>query len=204
MSAREVAMTDWSPRANDIFLRALEVVPAPARRHFLDQECHGNPQLRAQVEHLLTASDSAADFLETPLSELAAVIETAQAEPSSGQELTGKALGHYKLQERIGEGGFGTVYMAEQQEPVRRRVAVKIIKPGMDSQQVIARFEAERQALALMDHPSIARVLDGGTTESGRPYFVMEFVKGMPITQYSDENQLAIRDRLALFTDVCH
>ena len=119
-------------------------------------------------------------------------------------ERPGTIIGPYKLLEQIGEGGFGLVFMAEQQQPVRRKVALKILKPGMDTRQVIARFEAERQALALMDHPNIARVLDAGETGSGRPYFVMELVKGVPITDYCDQNRLTTRERLALFTHVCH
>ena len=118
-------------------------------------------------------------------------------------ERPGMSIGPYKLLQQIGEGGMGVVFMAEQQEPVRRKVALKIIKPGMDSGQVIARFEAERQALAMMDHPNIARVLDAGTTDSGRPYFVMELVKGVPITQFCDGNQLTPRQRLELFIPVC-
>jgi serine/threonine protein kinase len=117
-------------------------------------------------------------------------------------EEPGTVIGPYKLLQQIGEGGMGIVYMAEQQKPVRRRVALKIIKPGMDSKQVIARFEAERQALALMDHPNIARVLDAGCTESGRPYFAMELVQGIPITQYCDDKQLSPQERLELFVEV--
>ena len=112
-------------------------------------------------------------------------------------------IGPYRLLEQIGEGGFGVVYMAEQTQPVRRKVALKIIKPGMDTRRVIARFEAERQALALMDHPNIAKVLDGGLTDSGRPYFVMEYVKGVPITDYCDATCLSIEERLNLFIQVC-
>src|SRR5206468_2403825 len=112
-------------------------------------------------------------------------------------------IGSYKLLHVIGEGGFGTVYMAEQEHPIRRRVALKVIKPGMDSGQVIARFEGERQALAMMDHPNIARVFDAGTTESGRPYFVMELVKGVPLTEFCDQNRLTPRERLELFVPVC-
>src|SRR6185312_14331551 len=119
-------------------------------------------------------------------------------------ERVGATIGRYKLLERIAEGGFGVVYMAEQQHPVRRRVALKVIKPGMDTRQVIARFEAERQALALMEHPNIAKVLDAGATDSGRPYFVMELVKGVPITDYCDQNNLPPRQRLELFVQVCH
>jgi serine/threonine protein kinase len=118
-------------------------------------------------------------------------------------EQVGAVIGPYKLMEQIGEGGFGLVFVAEQQKPVKRRVAIKVIKPGMDSRDVIARFEAERQALALMDHPNIARVLDAGTTDSGRPYFVMELVHGVPITDYCDRNQLTPRERLELFVFVC-
>src|SRR5436190_1096701 len=118
-------------------------------------------------------------------------------------EKAGDKIGRYKLREKIGEGGWGAVYVAEQEEPVRRQVALKVIKPGMDSCQVIARFEAERQALALMDHPHIARVLDAGTTEAGRPYFVMELVKGVPITHYCDEQRLTPQERLGLFVPVC-
>ena len=116
-----------------------------------------------------------------------------------GDENIGTVIGPYKLLEVIGEGGMGVVYLAEQTKPVRRKVALKIIKPGMDTKQVIARFEAERQALAMMEHPSIAKVLDGGATESGRPYFVMELVRGIPITDYCDRERLSIRERLELF-----
>ena len=129
---------------------------------------------------------------------------TPQRNPSTALgEGPGSKIGHYKLLEQIGEGGFGVVFMAEQTEPVQRKVALKIIKPGMDTRQVIARFEAERQALAMMDHPNIAKVLDAGSTDSGRPYFVMELVKGVPITQYCDEHHLAPRQRLELFVSVC-
>src|SRR5512138_1800139 len=119
-------------------------------------------------------------------------------------ERTGTMIGRYKLLEKIGEGGFGVVYMAEQVEPVQRRVALKIIKPGMDSREVVDRFEAERQALALMDHPNIAKVLDGGVTEAGRPYFVMELVNGIAITSYCDDKALSTTERLQIFMQVCH
>jgi serine/threonine protein kinase len=121
----------------------------------------------------------------------------------STPELIGTTIGPYKLMEQIGEGGFGLVFVAEQQAPVRRKVAIKVIKPGMDTRDVIARFEAERQALAMMDHPNIARVLDAGATDSGRPYFVMELVRGVPITDYCDRNRLTPRERLELFVVVC-
>ena len=118
-------------------------------------------------------------------------------------ERPGTVIGPYKLLEQIGEGGFGVVFMAEQTQPVRRKVALKVLKPGMDTRQVVARFEAERQALAIMDHPNIAKVFDGGATGSGRPYFVMELVKGVPITEYCDQNHLTPRQRLELFVPVC-
>jgi len=139
--------------------------------------------------------DSQNPFDELPLTPPSTVIGEA--------EHVGAMIGPYKLMEQIGEGGFGLVFVAEQQKPVRRRVAIKVIKPGMDTQEVITRFEAERQALALMDHPNIARVLDAGTTDSGRPYFVMELVHGIPITDYCDRNRLTPRERLELFVSVC-
>src|SRR5262249_20272322 len=119
-------------------------------------------------------------------------------------ERPGTVIGPYTLLEQIGEGGFGVVFLAEQEHPIRRRVALKVIKPGMDTRQVVARFEAERQALALMDHPNVARVLEGGETASGRPYFVMELVSGLPITEYCDRHHLSLAERLSLFTSVCH
>src|SRR5207237_83928 len=124
--------------------------------------------------------------------------------PVPGEERLGTMIGRFKLLEKVGEGGFGVVYVAEQREPVKRRVALKIIKLGMDTRQVVARFEAERQALALMDHPNIAKVLDAGATDNGRPYFVMELVRGISLTKYCDENRLATKDRLDLFIKVCH
>src|SRR5262249_50303830 len=139
----------------------------------------------------------AGDFLNPERGPLGATVDL----PLVGDSAEG--VGPYKLLEVIGEGGFGVVFLAEQTQPIRRRVALKVLKPGMDSKQVVARFEAERQALALMDHPSIAKALDGGTTVSGRPYFVMELVKGVPITEYCDQNHLTPRQRLELFLPVC-
>ena len=190
-------MADWNPQANDIFLKVLDIRSPEERLAFLDSACLGNPGLRAQVESLLTASDQAGSFLESPAPALNGTIN----QPISEQP--GTMIGPYKLLQQIGEGGMGVVYMAQQTEPVERRVALKIIKPGMDSRKVIARFEAERQALALMDHPNIAKVLDAGTTNSGRPYFVMELVKGVPITEYCDEKHLTVRQRLELLLPVC-
>jgi serine/threonine protein kinase/tetratricopeptide (TPR) repeat protein len=177
----------------EVFAAALQK-PRAERATFLDRACQGDSRLRAGVEALLAAHDAPDSFLAAPLAE--ATIERPLEHP-------GAQIGPYKLLQQIGEGGFGVVFMAEQTEPVRRRVALKVIKPGMDTRQVIARFEAERQALAVMDHPNIAKVLDAGATESGRPYFVMELVHGTPITQYCDENNLSVRERLALFTSVC-
>src|SRR5262245_61237294 len=154
--------------------------------------------MRQRVEDLLAASERAGSFMR-----LAAVSEPANVLRLSPTEKPGDMIGRYKLLEQIGEGGCGVVYMAEQQEPVRRRVALKVIKLGMDTKGVIARFEAERQALALMDHPNIARVLDAGATEAGRPYFVMELVRGIKFTEYCDQNHLEVRQRLELFTQIC-
>jgi serine/threonine protein kinase/tetratricopeptide (TPR) repeat protein len=189
----------------EIFLEALARNEAGERAAFLDLACAGKPALRASVEALLRANVGATGFLERPAPAPAATV----GEPAVA-ERPGTIIGPYKLMEQIGEGGMGLVFVAEQQHPVRRKVALKVIKPGMDTRQVIARFEAERQALALMDHPNIAKVLDGGTTggepggvSPGRPYFVMELVKGVPITEYCDQNQVPIRDRLGLFLNVC-
>jgi serine/threonine protein kinase/WD40 repeat protein len=173
-------------------------LPLDQRPAFVDAACAGNPQLRADVDGLLHEHEQAGSFISRPALEAP---PTDLFRPLA--EGPGTQIGPYKLLQQIGEGGFGVVYMAEQQRPVRRKVALKIIKPGMDTREVIARFESERQALALMDHPNIARVLDGGTTESGRPYFVMELVKGVPLTQFCDDNKLDMRQRLALFSAVC-
>jgi serine/threonine protein kinase len=171
--------------------------PPQDRAAFLDQVCGDNLVLRARAEQFLSAQAEIGSFLESGVPRLRATV----ADPSS--EYPGTVIGPYKLLEQIGEGGFGIVFMAEQQHPVHRKVALKVLKPGMDTRQVIARFEAERQALALMDHPHIARVFDGGETLSGRPYFVMELVKGLPITAYCDQGHLTPRERLELFVPVC-
>jgi WD40 repeat protein/serine/threonine protein kinase len=191
-------MTDQSRSERSIFESAIEKSPAAARAAFLDEACAGDHMLRADVEALLAAHDQLPRLQDAePAPNLAATVE----DPIT--EGPGTVIGPYKLMEQIGEGGMGLVFVAEQQEPVRRRVALKIIKPGMDSRQVIARFEAERQALAMMDHQNIARVFDAGTTASGRPYFVMELVHGVPIIAYCDANQLTPRERLKLFVPVC-
>jgi tetratricopeptide (TPR) repeat protein len=187
----------------EIFETAAEV-PDTERAAYLDKACAGQPELRARIEALLRA-DEATGFMDDcgggfqpPL----APNDTLQF-PASPAEQPGERIGRYRLLQQIGEGGFGTVWMAEQMEPVTRRVALKIIKAGMDTKEVIARFEAERQALAMMDHPNIARVLDAGATDKGRPFFVMELVKGIPITKFCDEQQFTTRQRLELFGDVC-
>jgi serine/threonine protein kinase len=180
-----------------IFLQAIEKNSPAERAAFLDAACQDNPQLRAAVDALLRAHDTPQPGLDAP----------DPGPPTSDDPVTerpGTSIGPYKLLQEIGEGGMGTVFMAEQSQPVHRMVALKIIKPGMDSRQVLARFDAERQALALMDHPNIAKVLDVGKTAAGRPYFVMELVKGVPITKYCDEHQLTPRQRLELFLPVCH
>jgi serine/threonine protein kinase/tetratricopeptide (TPR) repeat protein len=180
-----------------IFAEALGKASDQERAAYLAEACAGDEKLRRRVEALLRAHAEPDDILDRPEAAVATVDEA----PIT--ERPGSRVGPYRLMEQIGEGGFGLVFVAEQTEPVRRKVALKVIKPGMDSRQVIARFEAERQALALMDHPNIAKVLEAGTTDSGRPYFVMELVRGIPITEYCDQNQLMPRERLELFVSVC-
>jgi WD40 repeat protein/serine/threonine protein kinase len=180
-----------------LFCEALDRKTPEERAEYLDRACQGEPELRARVEALLRAHAEASGFLKEPSGGLVATVD----EPIP--ERPGTVIGPYKLLEEIGEGGFGVVFMAEQTQPVRRKVALKVLKPGMDTRQVVARFEAERQALALMDHPNIAKVHDGGATASGRPFFIMELVKGVPITEFCDQNQLTPRQRLELFVSVC-
>jgi serine/threonine protein kinase len=187
-------------RARSIFLEAVENHAPDQWGNFLDQACGADQELRHRVEVLLHAHQQADSLLDAPAGNPSPVTVD---EPSTSAPCD-TVIGPYKLLEQIGEGGFGFVYMAEQQEPVRRKVALKVLKPGMDTRQVVARFEAERQALALMDHPNIAQVFDGGATVSGRPYFVMELVKGVPVTDFCDQNRLGVRERLDLFLSVCH
>src|SRR5262245_14398752 len=179
-----------------IFFACLRL-PTPAERSaYLAKACAGDPATLRRVQKMLEAQGS--DFLAH-----AAVVSELPAAAAGSSDRPGRRIGAYQLVEPIGEGGMGTVWRAEQLEPVQRTVALKLIKAGMDSQQVIARFEAERQALALMDHPHIARVLDGGTDDTGRPYFVMDLCAGGPITTWCDARQLAVRPRLELFVQVC-
>jgi serine/threonine protein kinase/tetratricopeptide (TPR) repeat protein len=180
-----------------IFFAALEKGSVQERAAYLDEACAGDADLRRRVAKMLAAQNQAGSFLEQPAVDIGSTVD----EPVL--ERPGTVIGPYKLLEQIGEGGFGVVFMAEQTRPVQRKVALKVLKPGMDTRQVVARFEAERQALALMDHPNIAHVFDGGETATGRPYFVMELVRGIPITDFCDQNRLPVRERLGLFLDVC-
>src|SRR6185295_15277135 len=192
-----------APSEQDVFAEALLRDSSSARASYLDATCGTDIALRQRVEALLRASEDAGDFLEEPPAGLGANTDSTLV-INGLSEKPGDKIGRYKLLQQIGEGGCGVVYMAEQEKPIRRRVALKVIKLGMDTKSVIARFEAERQALALMDHPNIAKVLDAGATDTGRPYFVMELVRGIKITEYCDQNNLPTEDRLRLFTQVCH
>ncbi len=194
----------------EIFDAARLISDPSARAAYLERACSGDAALRGRVEELLAALNGAEDFFADGSSVVQSLggelraLSNGESNPPWDDDQVGKRIGNYKLLERIGEGGCGVVYMAEQERPVRRRVALKIIKLGMDTKSVIARFEAERQALAMMDHPNIARVLDAGATETGRPFFVMELVRGFKITEYCDTNNLDTQQRLNLFNPVCH
>lgn len=183
----------------DLFLAAIEIDDPLAREAYLDAACAGDDKLRRRIEALLRQHLDSLGVLDAPPPGLVATTEL-----PSIDERPGTVIGPYKILQQIGEGGMGVVFMAEQTKPIQRTVALKIIKPGMDSRPVIARFEAERQALALMDHPNIARVLDVGATHAGRPYFVMDLVKGVPITEYCERQRLPVRQRLELLSAVCH
>jgi serine/threonine protein kinase len=196
-----------------IFFGARELLARAEQASFLEAACAGNAEMRRRIEALLRADQESGDLLDAPLesrtpqtpadSAVAADLVARSIAARPIVEAAGTRIGHYTLVQSIGEGGMGVVFMAEQEEPIHRKVALKVLKPGMDTALVIARFEAERQALALMDHNNIARVLDAGATESGRPFFVMELVSGVPITEYCDANQLAPKERLKLFLPVC-
>jgi serine/threonine protein kinase/WD40 repeat protein len=200
-------MSDSFEREVAVFNAARRLVDKQ-RAEYLEESCAGDTELRRRVEELLRAGVEAGSFLQQPAPGAQRPAELAASagplpQPALAEEKPGEHIGRYKLLQQIGEGGCGVVYMAEQEEPVRRRVALKIIKLGMDTKQVIARFEAERQALALMDHQNIAKVLDAGATDNGRPYFVMELVRGLKITEYCDERNLTTRERLQVFIQVC-
>ncbi len=195
----DLAEQKQAAKERDIFLEALEYSTLQERCDYVAKVCGADSKLRARVEALL-ACDRPDDFLQEPTP------EARRTQLTSGvvqAETAGSSIGRYKLLQNIGEGGCGLVYLAEQQGPVRRQVALKVIKLGMDTKQVTARFEAERQALAMMDHPHIAKVMDAGATEAGRPYFVMELVSGVKITDYCDQNNLSISQCLELFIQVC-
>ena len=189
-----------SPQKREAALFALALTKTAGERvAFLERECGDDKALRQRLDALLAAHDQPDDLPPIPAPANKATIRL-KLEPS---EKAGDQIGRYKLLQQIGEGGCGVVYMAEQEQPVKRRIALKVIKLGMDTKSVIARFGAERQALALMDHPNIAKVLDAGATDTGRPYFVMELVRGIPITDYCDQNNLSTQARLDLFMQVC-
>jgi serine/threonine protein kinase len=194
-------------RKEALFEAARQLASPAERAAYLDGACGNDPELRRQVEGMLADEAGAEEFFRAIDSLGDSVRELAVETPAESvrqiAEGPGTVIGRYTLIERLGEGGFGVVYLAEQKEPVARQVALKIIKPGLDTREVVTRFEAERQALALMDHPNIARILDGGATETGRPYFVMDLVRGLPITEFCDTHRLAPRPRLELFIKVC-
>jgi eukaryotic-like serine/threonine-protein kinase len=200
MNESQPAMPSPQNREEALFQAASQLTGAE-RITFLNGVCLGDNALRQRLEALLAAHEAPDDSLPATTREVKATIKLELAD--APDEAVGQTLGRYKLMERLGEGGCGVVYVAEQTQPVRRRVALKVIKLGMDTKAVVARFEAERQALAMMDHPNIAKVLDAGTTEQGRPYFVMELVRGIRITEYCDQNQLSTNERLDLFIKVC-
>ena len=191
-------MTSHQLDEERIFAIARKLTDSDVRADYLDQICADDQRLRERVEALLAVHEQEQSFLKPAKSEPEATVD---APPLT--ERSGTTIGRYKLMEQIGEGGMGVVFVAEQERPIRRKVPLKVIKPARDSKEIVARFEAERQALAMMDHPNIAKVFDAGTTDAGRPYFAMELVKGIPITEYCDKNTLTIRERLGLFMQVC-
>ena len=194
-----------SPSEKSIFLQALDYASESARESFLDHACSQDPSLRASVEALLAAHQRPANPLDQPIAQGSLPLSDGESPTLSleAEEHLGMRIGPYRLMERIGEGGFGFVFVAQQMHPVKRNVALKIIKPGTGSKEVLARFEAEQQAVAIMDHPNIAQVFDAGVTQDARPYFVMELVRGVPITQFCDNHRLGLRRRLEILADVC-
>jgi len=198
---------EMSNQAHSVYLEAREIADPEKRKAYLDRTCVNSPELRQRVERMLADEARAEAFFTGEDPSQVAADKTAIVPPPqpvrTEDGLEGRTIGRYKLLQKLGEGGFGSVWMAEQTEPVRRKVALKIIKRGMDSCQVIARFEAERQALAMMDHPNIAKVLDAGTTDTGRPYFVMELVKGIPVIDFCNQWKLETEQRLLLFSEIC-
>ncbi|MBM4091187.1 MAG: serine/threonine protein kinase [Planctomycetes bacterium] len=198
------------PTEKSLFLAALDIESPRDRAGFIEVACRGNPQLFASVSALLREHERAFNPIDNPIvngvssqRDNADETESVSSRPEHSQQALGTLIGPYKLMEQIGEGGFGLVYVADQQEPIRRRVALKLIKPGMESREVLSRFEAERQAIALMDHPNIARVFDAGVTATAQPYFVMELVRGVPLTTFCDSHKLDVTERLTLFVTIC-
>ena len=194
-----------------IFFDALDIESPSDRVAFVVSACQGNPKLLASVSALLREHEREDNPVDKPIAatgrmHFSSMDETGTLASQAGHpyHAPGTMIGPYKLMEQIGEGGFGVVYVADQQESIRRRVALKIIKPGMESREVLTRFEAERQAIALMDHPNIARVFDAGVTDTAQPYFVMELVRGVPLTAFCDSKKLDMLERLKLFVTICH
>ena len=198
LSASRRFLVSPNRQLQQVFNQALEIKDVDKRRNFLDEACGNDFRLREQVDRLLKAYAEASTFLESPVGEVAI-----QRTDDVGELRAGTCINEYQILEKIGSGGFGVVYRARQNEPVRREVALKLIKPGMDTREVISRFNVERQAMALMDHPAIATILDAGATETGRPFFVMEFVSGIPVTAYCDQHRLTTTERLELFIRIC-
>ncbi len=190
-------MRESENSADEIFQQAIRIVDDSAREQFVADSCHDNDSLRKDVEQRI----------QSHLSGIRGLDETTDGQSgnavASGVPTVGSHIGPYRLVEEIGEGGMGIVFLAQQTAPINRRVALKVIKVGMDTRRVVARFETERQTMALMDHPGITKVLDAGATDSGRPYFVMELVQGQPITKYCDVHRLSLRQRLSIFAQVC-
>ena len=180
-------MSRAEPNEEVVFDIARRIEESDVRKDYVDQACATDPALKSRVNELLGLHGEEVSFLESPPAGLPPTVAMNQV-----TEKIGQTIGRYKLREQIGEGGMGVVFVAEQENPLRRKVALKVIKPGMDSKAVLARFNAERNALALMNHPNIAKVLDAGTTDQGRPYFVMELIQGKPITEYCDQKKLTI------------
>jgi eukaryotic-like serine/threonine-protein kinase len=204
-------MDDTLSREEEVFDAARQISDPAEREEFLDEACDQDAGLRERVQRLLSVSTRAEELFTECITALRSSADHPESSSASAnlargfeEEQPGARIGHYKIVEKIGEGGCGAVYMAEQEKPIRRVVALKVIKLGMDTRAVIARFDAERQALAMMDHPNIAKVLDAGATDTGRPYFVMELVRGVRITEYCDQNKLDTRHRLELFIQICH
>src|SRR5262245_57744738 len=193
-----MAEHDQVGRERGIFQAALDITSPEERTGYIKGACGADAGLLARVQELLRAHEATAFLRDQPAADAGKTVRIPE-----GAQSPGERIGRYKIRENLGEGGCGVVYVAEQEEPVRRRVALKVIKLGMDTKAVVARFEAERQALAMMDHPNIAKVLDAGATETGRPYFVMELVRGIRITDYCDQNNLSTHERIDLFIKVC-